>query len=107
MRAIESTGLKVKKPMLSHVDNKGTKDLANNWSCGGRTRHVQVRQFFLRELKEQSLIHTVWKSGEENESDLFTKNLGGAKYDKHTSVYCGIDQHMKGDSQLEEGVRGE
>ena len=99
-------GLKVKKPMLSHVDNKGTKDLANNWSCGGRTRHVQVRQFFLRELKEQSLIHTVWKSGEENESDLFTKNLGGAKYDKHTSACCGDDQHVKGDSQLGEGVRG-
>ena len=93
--------------MLLYVDNKGTKDLANNWSCGGRTRHVQARQFFLRELKEQSLIHTVWKSGEENESDLFAKNLGRAKCNEHTSACCGNDQHMKGDSQLGEGVRGE
>ena len=68
---------------------------------------MQARQFFPRELKEQSLIHTVWKLGEENESDLFAKNLGGAKCDKHTSACCGNDQHVKGDSQLGEGVRGE
>jgi hypothetical protein len=35
MRIIESMGLKVKKPMMLYVDNKGAKDLANNWSVGG------------------------------------------------------------------------
>jgi hypothetical protein len=52
MHIIESMGLKVKKPMILCVDNKGAKDLANNWSVGGRTRHVEVWQYFLRELKE-------------------------------------------------------
>jgi len=107
MRTLESMGLKVKKPMLLCVDNKGAKDLANNWSCGGRTRHVEVRQYFLRELKELDLMHTAWQSGDDNETDLCAKNLGGAKFEKHTSVYCGTDEHMKSDSQLREGVRGE
>ena len=32
MRLLESMDLKVKKPMILHVDNKGAVDLANNWS---------------------------------------------------------------------------
>ena len=37
MQLLESIGLKVRKPMMLTVDNKGAKDLANNWSVGGRT----------------------------------------------------------------------
>jgi hypothetical protein len=73
MRILESMGLRVKKPMLLYINNQGAKDLANNWSVGGQTRHVEVRMYFLRELKEQDLIHCVWKSGLEMCSDLFTK----------------------------------
>jgi hypothetical protein len=42
MSIVESMGLKVKKPMILYLDNKGAKDLANNWSVGGRTRHIEV-----------------------------------------------------------------
>ena len=41
MRLVESIGLVVQKPMILRIDNKGAVDLANNWSCGGRTRHVK------------------------------------------------------------------
>ena len=37
MRVIESMGLKVEKPMILKVDNKGEKDVAHNWSTAGRT----------------------------------------------------------------------
>ena len=40
MRLIESMGLKVKKPMILEIDNKGDVDLANNWSAGCRTRYI-------------------------------------------------------------------
>ena len=40
MRVLESMGLKVKKPMALEVNNKGAKDLMNNWSIGGCTHHV-------------------------------------------------------------------
>ena len=33
---MESIGLQVKLPMVLEVDNKGTVDLINNWSVGGR-----------------------------------------------------------------------
>jgi hypothetical protein len=63
MRIVESMGLKVEKPMILEIDNKGAVDLTNNWSVGGRTRHIDTRYYFLRELKEQGIIKTVWLSG--------------------------------------------
>jgi hypothetical protein len=69
MRGLEWVGLKVKKPMILHDDNKGAVDLTNNcWSVGGQTRHIEVRQHFLGELKEEGLINTVWCSGRETMS---------------------------------------
>ena len=87
MRVMESLGLKVQKPMILRVDNKGAHDLAHNWSIGGRTRHVDVRINFLRELKEEGTLVLEWIAGDLNSSDLFTKNLHGPLFYKHVSVF--------------------
>jgi hypothetical protein len=89
MRILESMGLKVRKPMILEIDNKGAVDLTHNWSVGGRTRHVDVRQYFLRDLKEEDVILSQWIAGDENSSDLFTKNLPGPLFEKHLATYCG------------------
>jgi hypothetical protein len=73
MRLIESIGLKVKKPMILEVDNEGAKDLTENWSVGGRMRHVNVCEYFLRDMNEDGVIRVRWLPANEN-SDLFTKN---------------------------------
>jgi hypothetical protein len=95
MRVMESLGLKVKKPMILEMDSKAAVDLANNWSVGGRTRHVEVKQYFLRELKEENILLSVWIPGASNSSDLFTKSLERPPFEKHTKVYCGNDEYMK------------
>jgi hypothetical protein len=41
-RIIESLGLQVQLPMILEVDNKGAVGLVNNYSVGGRTRHVET-----------------------------------------------------------------
>jgi hypothetical protein len=106
MRVLESIGLKVKMPMILEMDNKGAIDLANNWSASGRTRHVDVRHHFLRELKEEGILEVRWISGNDNDADLFTKNLDGPTFAKHTKVYCGNDQYGPTDSKGE-GVGGD
>ena len=52
MRIFESMKLKVKKPMKLHVDNKGVVDLAKNWSVDDMTRYYEIKDHFLRELKQ-------------------------------------------------------
>jgi hypothetical protein len=103
MRVMESIGLRVKKPMVLQIDNKGAVDLANNWSIGGRTRHMEVRQYFLRELKMEGIILTQWLSGAEMSSDLFTKNLARPLFEQHSKVYVGQDQYMKQETTLKDG----
>ena len=60
MRIVDLIGLKVKLPMRLIVDNKGANNVCHNWSVGGQTRHVKVKQCFLRELKVAGLIETEW-----------------------------------------------
>ena len=74
---LNSVGLSVEKPMLLEIDCKGTVDLNNNWTVGGRTRHISVKHFFLRDLNESSDFSIVWLPSVENTSDIFTKNLDG------------------------------
>ena len=50
---LESLGLHVKGPMQLLIDNSGCIDLICNWSSGGRTRHMDAKMFWLRELKEE------------------------------------------------------
>ena len=87
-KILESIELKVLLPMVLHVDNKGAVDLINSWSVGGRTRHIETRQWFLRELKEQGIVKVKWIKGDDNEADLFTKNLPKPVFDKHAKKYC-------------------
>jgi hypothetical protein len=79
---LESMGLKVKLPMLLKMDNKGAVYLANNWSVGGQTRHVDVRQCILWELKETKIMDIHWIKDSENDADVFTKNLDGPAFEK-------------------------
>jgi hypothetical protein len=82
--------------MLLEIDNKGAVDLANNWSVGGRTRHVDVRNHFLRELKDEGLIVVKHVPGDENEADIFTKNTTATVFNKHIPNFVGIDKYMEG-----------
>jgi len=88
-KVIESIGLHVKLPMVLKVDNKGAKDFLNNWSVGGRTRHIDVRYLYLREAKEKNMLKIEWTSSKNNPSDLFTKNLNMELFKKHSATFIG------------------
>jgi hypothetical protein len=93
MRVIESIGLRVRKPMMLTIDNKGAVDYANNWSSSGRMRHACIKLSFIRELKEKGVINVNWCKSEEMPADLFTKNLSGPIFKRHTATFCGTDDY--------------
>ena len=88
-------GLKAKLPMILEMDNMGAVDLPNNWSVGGRTRHVDVQQCFLRELTKSKVLDIRWIKGLENDADAFTKNLDDHASEKCIRTLVGQDVHMK------------
>ena len=100
MRVLHSLGLKVWLPMLLFVDNKGTKDICNGWSNEDCTHHIEVKQYFLHDLKEAGLISVVWQAGHDMPSNLFTKNLSGPLFNNHKQKFvtgplsCPSDSNM-------------
>ena len=55
---------------------------------------MDVRNYFLRELKDQGIIVIRHVPGDENEADIFTKNTSGPVYEKHIRKFVGDDEYM-------------
>jgi len=106
-RVMTSMGLKVKLPMVLEVDNKGCVDFCNNWSVAGRTRHIEVKQYFLRDLKEEGILKVKWKSGGNMTSDIFTKNLPRPLFEKHGSKLYGDRYYKEYAKKVDSLNRGE
>ena len=75
------------------MDNQGAIDIINNWSSTGRTRHVDTKIKFARELKEANQIQFKWVPTKDNESDTQTKNLHGPDFERCNAKYFGQDEY--------------
>jgi hypothetical protein len=100
-----AAGLQVTLPMEIETDNKGAKDLADEWTANSKTRHIATRVNFLRELKEENILVVKWISNKYMSSDIFTKNVGGEDFKRLRDMYIrknpGVSyNHAHGDSLI-------
>ena len=72
---VTSLGLTVELPMILYIENMAAVALANNWSIGGRTRHMDIKQNYLCKLNQHGFIHCLHKEGTKIIPDIGTKNL--------------------------------
>ena len=77
--------------MILCAENNGVVDLINSWIIDGRTRYVDVRYWWLHNMKEEDILHIKWIETENNASDLFMKNLGDAAFEKHSQAFRAHD----------------
>ena len=103
MWVMNSLGLQVKLSMLLYVNNKGAHNMCHNWSVGGHTCHIKVKQHFLQDLKGFGLVHVVWKAGTDMLSNIFTKNLSGPLFNKHCQHFVS-SKHKHEDDMLSDSV---
>lgn len=86
-------GMEQKLPMIVNVDNVGAIYLAQSATTSNRTKHIDVRYHFVREFIEDGIVKIIFVRSEENDADIFTKNLGGELYGTHrTSVMKGKNE---------------
>jgi hypothetical protein len=57
------------------TDNIGALFMSQNASTGVRTRHVDTRYHFIRENVEDGIIKIEFVKSDDNDSDIFTKNV--------------------------------
>ena len=81
---LEAQGIKL-KPSTVLQDNESSMKLENNGqkSVGQRSRHINIRYFFITDQVEKGKIKIEYCPTDEIESDYMTKPLTGAKGAKH------------------------
>jgi hypothetical protein len=58
--------------------------------CGERTKHIDLKYHFIREQIKNSLVELKFVRSEENQADLFTKNLDSEKFNFHSKNIMAI-----------------
>jgi hypothetical protein len=96
-QVLEFLKIKVTLPIIVRVDNVGAIYLAQNAVSGPRMKHVDVRYHFVRDYIEDGMVKIVFVKSEDNDSDIYTKNLGEELFYKHSGKYIqAIDDDGKG-----------
>ena len=72
---LSELGLSDGKPIDLSVDNTGARDLAYNPEHHDKTKHIERRHFYVREMVEAMRIRVPFVSTTENLADFFTKAL--------------------------------
>jgi hypothetical protein len=68
--------------------------MADNVSLSGRTKHLDVRYHYVRELIEDGFIKIISVRSEDNFADGFTKNVSGSIYDAHITEFMAEHEAM-------------
>ena len=74
-------------PGIVLEDNTGAIFLMKNQQVSQRTKHIDVRHHFIRELRESGFIEPVFCRSEHNHADCQTKNLPRTLYEKHNEAF--------------------
>ena len=78
-----SPHIKLKLPITLHVDNIAAISLGTTLVMNKRTKHIDIRYHFLRELHDQGIILPTKIHTDDNTADLFTKPLDEPIFMRH------------------------
>lgn len=70
----------VNKPIELNGDNLSSHQLVKNPVYHARSKHIDIRVHFIREIFNQKIIELKYVPTEENIADIFTKNLNKPKH---------------------------
>ena len=68
------------RPIPICGDNQGSIFIASNPVTEKRSKHIDIRYHFIREVISRKLTEVFFIDGDDNPADLLTKNLGSVKF---------------------------
>lgn len=72
------------EPLQINVDNQGAMCLAKNQITSDRSKHIDLRYFFLREMVDEGKVAFKYVPSERNLADMLTKPLGALHVKGHS-----------------------
>jgi histone deacetylase 1/2 len=79
-------GLKVKKPMRVWCDNRSTVFITKNDSDHDRTKHIDIRVYYVRDLVKSNHVIIEWIETGKQTADIFTKPLNTQAFQAHRNA---------------------
>jgi hypothetical protein len=67
--------LKIETPTMIYVDNQSAIKISENDTAHDRTKHIDIRHFYIRDLIESGEVKLAWVPTELQLADIFTKPL--------------------------------
>jgi hypothetical protein len=83
-------------------DNQGAIYLIKNQQVGPRTKHIDVRLHFMRNMVASGDVKVLFVRSEENESDCLTKNVTEKLFQYHVpDLFNGTLKYWRKDNKLD------
>ena len=73
-------------------NNQGAIAIAENPISGGRTKHIDVRYHFIRELVERKVLNTQCTESSNQHADILTKPLGLEAFARYRSFLMNLPE---------------
>ena len=73
-------------------DNQGAIAIAENPISGGRTKHIEVRYHFIRELVERKVLNIQYTESSNQHADILTNPLGREAFARHRSFLMNLPE---------------
>ena len=84
----------VTEPTPTATDNKGAHDLSYNPEFHNKTKHIQRRHFYVRDVVESQEIVVPLIKTDDNPADFFTKPVSSEKFFKFRDVIMNVSNAM-------------
>ena len=82
---LEMRAMYGKSGVILKCDNLSTISLAKKTGYSPKTKHIEIREHYIRERVERGEIKLEYVRTEDNVADIFTKGLGGLKHNLFSS----------------------
>ncbi len=92
LQLLHSMKIKVKLPIIVHVDNVGAILMTKNFTTTGRSKHVDIHYKFVTEYIKDGIIMVMFTKSADNDSDMMAKNLGSGLHFKHAGKMISLKE---------------
>ena len=86
------TGHPCEEPTVLYMDNSSAIDLAFDPVLHAKTKHIDRRDLFVRELVARKVVVTKFVPTAQNVADVLTKPLPRQAFQKHRATLLGIQE---------------
>ena len=89
LQLFEEMKINVQLSVIVNIDNMGAIFMSKNVSTTSRSKHIDVRTKYVNEYVQDGVLKIDYVKQEENDADIFTKNLRSELHGKHAVRFIG------------------